>query len=152
MTIHTYATHLDWEGSTGAGNREYSRNHTAVARPADASIALSSDPAFRGDSTRVNPEQLLVLAASSCQLLSFLALAAQSSIDVLGYEDNASGVMDDRDEPARISRIALAPIIRVVSGVSHDEVMRLVERAHHECYIANTLNANVSIDATVIDV
>lgn len=139
MTIHTYATHLDWEGSTGAGNREYSRNHTAVARPADASIALSSDPAFRGDSTRVNPEQLLVLAA-------------QSSIDVLGYEDNASGVMDDRDEPARISRIALAPIIRVVSGVSHDEVMRLVERAHHEYYIANTLNANVSIDATVIDV
>ena len=135
MTIHTYSTQVAWQGSTGGGYRAYSRTHAGVAPPS-AEIPLSADPAFRGDAARVNPEQLLVLAASSCQLLSFLAVAAQSHIDVVDYEDNAGGVMSDATAPMRIERIDLAPVIRVAPGTDLDRVRELVDQAYHGCYIA----------------
>ena len=82
---HTYRTELAWVGSTGVGYDAYDRAHRVDAAPAEAALDLSSDPAFRGDPARLNPEQLLVAAASSCQLLSFLAVAARARLDVVGY-------------------------------------------------------------------
>lgn len=150
MATHTYRTQLSWRGSTGAGYRDYSRDHTAVAPPA-AAVALSADPAFRGDPELMNPEQLLVMAASSCQLLAFLALAARAGVDVIWYEDDATAVMTERGEPTRIERIDLAPIIRVATGTDHGDVRALVEQAHRECYIANSLNSVVTISATLLE-
>ena len=111
MTTHAYTTTLAWQGSTGAGYRVYPRDHTVTAPPAESPLALSADRAFRGDPGRLNPEQLLVVAASSCQLLSFLAVAARQGLDVLGYQDQAEGFMDDADPPVRISRIVLRPVV-----------------------------------------
>lgn len=150
MTTHTYSTHVAWQGSTGAGYRAYPRAHAGVAPPS-AEIPLSADPHFRGDATRVNPEQLLVLAASSCQLLSFLAVAAHAGVDVLDYEDNAEGVMPDGRTTMRIERIDLTPVIRVAPGTDHDRIRALVEQAHHGCYIANSLTTTVTVTATVVD-
>lgn len=151
MTVHSYSTHLVWSGSTGVGPRAYSRRHQAVARPARATVELSADAAFRGDPDLLNPEQLLVMAASSCQLLSFLAIAAQQGIDVLDYEDEAQGSMDESDEPVQVNRIVLAPVIRVRPGTDHDAVRQLVERAHERCFIANSLTSAVSLEPTVLD-
>lgn len=151
MTTHTYSTHLAWSGSTGAGYHAYPRRHRALAPPA-AEIPLSADPRFRGDAELVNPEQLLVMAASSCQLLSFLAVAARDGVDVVDYEDNAQGVMTtDGAEPMRIERIELAPVVRVAAGTEHQRVLTLVERAHAECYIAHSLTGTVRVSATVVD-
>ena len=66
---------------------------------------MSADPAFRGDATRMNPEQLLVMAAASCQLLSFLAVAARARLDVVAYEDEAEAAMPEGDRPVRIVSI-----------------------------------------------
>lgn len=150
MTTHAYTTSLAWEGSTEAGYRAYPRDHTATATPAEATLALSADRAFRGDPARLNPEQLLVVAASSCQLLSFLAVAARDGVDVLGYQDRAEGFMDDAAQPPRFSRIVLHPAITVVAGTDPDQVVRLAHRAHHECYVANSLTTDVELDVTVI--
>ena len=79
---HTYLARVEWSGSTGAGYRAYPRAHTAWTPPATEGFDLSADPHFRGDADLPNPEQLLVLAASSCQLLSFLAVAARGGVDV----------------------------------------------------------------------
>lgn len=149
-TTHTYSTHVAWQGSTGAGYRAFPREHTGNALPG-VEIPLSADPHFYGDATRVNPEQLLVLAASSCQLLSFLAVAAHAGVDVVHYEDNANGVMPHGTTPMRIERIALTPLIRVAPGTDHDQVRALVDQAHHGCYIANSLTTTVTVTATVID-
>lgn len=149
MATHSYASHIVWEGSTGSGYRAYSRDHRGATPPAVDEIALSSDPHFRGNQHHTNPEQLVVLAASSCQLLAFLAVAAGAGVDVLGYEDDASGTMDDSDKPARISAIALAPVIRVAPGTDIDRVQALVDQAHHECYVANSLNSTVTVTATI---
>ncbi len=150
MTEHEYRTHLVWQGSTGAGYRTYSRTHRAVAPPSD-DVTLSADPHFRGDETLLNPEQLVVMAASSCQLLSFLALAARRGVDVVDYEDDAYGVMADDLTPAHITRIVLSPVIQVTPGTNHDVVYALVSEAHDECYIANSLTSQVTVDTTVVD-
>ena len=149
MTTHTYATTVHWAGSTGLGYRAYPRTHTATA--ADTTLTLSADAAFRGDAEHPNPEQLLVAAASSCQLLSFLAVAARHRIDVLGYDDRAAGFMDDSERPVRIARIVLRPVITVAAGPTHDEVVELARLAHEECYIAHSVSSSVELEVTVVE-
>ncbi len=148
MTEHLYRSHLSWRGSTGAGYEDYDRTHRVGIPAARLELELSSDAAFRGDPGLANPEQLLLAAASSCQLLSFLAYAARSRIDVIAYEDEAEAVMPEDHEPIRITRITLRPRIVVAAG-DPDRVRRLVDKAHDACFIANTLNAEMVIDPTI---
>lgn len=149
-STHDYPVHCHWSGSTGTGYDRFSREHTATAPPALPELHLSSDPAFRGDASLLNPEQLVVLAAASCQLLSFLAVAARARVEVVGYDDHGFGVMDESNPPTRITAISLRPVIRVASGTTEDRVKRLVEVAHRECFIANSLRTEVDIEATVV--
>lgn len=149
MTTHTYDTHLVWDGSTGEGYRAYPRRHRASAPPDGPEVALSADPAFRGDGDLLNPEQLVVMAASSCQLLSFLAVAARHHVDVVGYVDEARGEMPDDHHPVRITTIHLSPAIRVGPGTDVGLVHRLVAQAHEECFVAQSLRSEVRVEAHV---
>jgi organic hydroperoxide reductase OsmC/OhrA len=149
MSTHTYRTSLRWRGSTGAGYEGYDRGHGVAAPPAKAALELSADPAFRGDPARLNPEQLLAAAASSCQLLSFLAICARSGVDVLAYDDEAEALMPEDDHPVRITEITLRPRIVVAAGSDLDRVRRIVEKAHEQCYIANTLTARMAIEPVI---
>ena len=146
---HRYTAVTRWEGSTGLGYDDYDRAHELATPPAAAVLALSSDPAFRGDPGRTNPEQLLLAAASSCQLLAFLAVAARARIDVVAYVDQAAAVMPEDDEPVRITRIDLRPHITVRGEVAVERIEHLVEVAHRECYIANTVSCEMVIEPTV---
>ena len=138
-----------WTGATGVGYDAYDRTHAASTDPPTVSLSLSSDPAFRGDPARLNPEQLLVLAASSCQLLSVLAVAARARIDVVAYEDDAEGVMPEDEQPMRLTRIHLRPHITVSGKVGEERVRHLVKVAHRECFIANSLSAEIVITPTI---
>jgi organic hydroperoxide reductase OsmC/OhrA len=151
--VHRYTASCAWQGSTAAGYDAYERTHEAKAPPAPATLQLSSDPAFRGDPALLNPEQLLVLAAASCQLLSFLAVAARARIDVIEYRDDAEAEMPEDDPPMRITRITLRPQIVVWEDVSEARVRHLVEVAHRECFIANSLTTEVVVepDISIID-
>jgi organic hydroperoxide reductase OsmC/OhrA len=146
--VHRYLARCHWAGSTGAGYDAYDRSHRGVVVPAPSPIDLSSDPAFLGDPQRCNPEQLLVLAASSCQLLSFLAVAARARVDVRGYDDEAEGVMPENVKPVRLTAIRLRPTITVEAGHSGERLAHLVEVAHRECYIANSLTCEVIVEPT----
>ena len=147
--VHTYTTRLAWDGSTAVGYDDYDRAHTLSAPPAEDGLRLSSDPAFLGDPRLLNPEQLLVAAASSCQLLSFLAGAARARIDVLEYSDEAEGTMDESERPPWIQRIVLRPRIVVAAGTDRYRVRRLVELGHEHCFIANSLRSEVAIEAEI---
>ncbi len=151
MTRHHYSARLEWHGTTGSGYGGYSRTHTATAPPAAQQLSLSADPVFRGDADLLDPEQLLVTAASSCQLLSFLAVAARSGIDVRAYEDAATAVLDTGSASPRIVEIRLAPVVRVAAGTDHEKVRVAAAAAHRGCYIANTLKCPVQVEVTVID-
>jgi organic hydroperoxide reductase OsmC/OhrA len=147
--VHRYTVSSRWRGSTGAGYEAYDRSHEVEATPVGTTLALSSDPAFRGDTTLLNPEQLLVMAVSSCQLLSFLAVAARARIDVIEYRDDAEGEMPEDDPPMRITRITLRPQIVVSEDVDDARVRHLVEVAHRECFIANSLQTQVVVEPQI---
>jgi organic hydroperoxide reductase OsmC/OhrA len=147
--VHRYVARCSWRGSTGEGYERYSREHAVTATPADAQLRLSADSAFQGDPTLLNPEQLVLMAASSCQLLSFLAVAARARIDVLEYDDNAEAMMPEDDRPMRITRITLRPHVVVVEGPSVERVEHLLEVAHRECFIASSLRSEITLEPTV---
>ena len=147
MTVtHSYHASLVWSGSTGAGYRVYDRTHRVAMPPAVAELELSADPSFGGEDRQPNPEQLLLAAASSCQLLSFLALAARAGIDVVHYADDAEAMMPSARDGMRITAIVLRPQIVVADGTGIDDVRDLVHTAHESCYIANSLTADVTVD------
>ena len=148
--VHRYSVRCHWSGSTGAGYEAYDRAHEGSAPPAAGTLGLSADPAFRGDPGRLNPEQLVVLAASSCQLLSFLAVAARARIEVLRYADEAEATMPEDDPPTRLTSIVLRPTIWVAPGTSEARVRHLVAVAHRECYVANSLRTEVRVEPAVV--
>lgn len=144
MKTHTYRTLARWSGSTGVGYAAYDRSHevTPLGR-------LSADPAFLGDAALPNPEVLLLAAASSCQLLSFLAVAARARIDVIRYVDEAEALMPEDDLPVRVTRIVLRPRITVLAEAAALRVPHLVEVAHGECFIARSLTTRIEVRPTV---
>ena len=149
MATHRYQARSGWSGSTGAGYDNYGRAHTAEIKPVEGQLILSSDPAFLGDPGLYNPEQLLLVAASSCQLLSFLAVAARARIDVIAYEDDAEAIMPEGEKPVRITEIHLRPRITVRGAPSQARIEALVETAHRECFIANSLTAHIRVSPKV---
>ena len=150
--VHRYRSALAWAGTTAVGYEAYDRAHSLVAPPASAGLDLSSDPAFRGDPSRLNPEQLLVAAASSCQLLSFLAVAARARLDVVAYTDEATATMDEADLPMRIGRIDLRPAVTLADTgrdrPAEERLRHLTEVAHRECFIASSLRTDVIVTPT----
>lgn len=148
MSDHRYQTHLSWTGSTGVGWERYAREHSALAPPAEQEIRLTTGES-KGDPAVLNPEQLVVMAASSCQLLWFLHLAAKARVDVTAYEDDAVALMPESETPVRITEIMLRPRIVVAGRASEERVLKLVSTAHEHCYIANSLKSEMKIEATI---
>lgn len=149
---HTYRTTLEWTGNKGMGTsdyRAYGRDHIVSAGEKPA-IAGSSDPVFRGDPDRWNPEELLVAALSACHQLAYLHLCASNAIAVTGYRDDAQGVMvESPDGGGRFARVVLRP--RVTVGAEDD--LSLAERLHHDaherCFIASSVNFPVECEPSI---
>jgi organic hydroperoxide reductase OsmC/OhrA len=149
MHPHRYAARCHWSGSTASGYESYDRVHELVIEPVGTVLMLSADPAFLGDPSLLNPEQLLLAAAMSCQLLSFLAVAARARIDVLDYEDNGEAILPADDRPVGIEIVRLRPRITVRGDTDEKRVARLVAIAHNECFIANTLRCEIEISPEI---
>lgn len=145
MTTHTYTSTVDWAGRTD-GYASYSRRHDVAM--SGTTVAVSADAAFRGDRSLPNPEQMVVAAASSCQLLSFLAVAALAGVHVLEYQDDAEGIMPSDAKPLRLTSIVLRPRI-VVEGATAERVEELLREAHEQCYIAHSLTTDVTLEPTI---
>ena len=148
MPTHRYETRLRWTGSTGLGWDHYDRGHSVTAPPAEQEIGLTTGES-KGDPAVLNPEQLVVMAASSCQMLMFLHLAAKARIDVVEYEDDATAVMPEDVEPVHITEITLRPRISINGAASEERVRKLLHTAHEHCFIANTLKSEIAIEPTV---
>jgi organic hydroperoxide reductase OsmC/OhrA len=148
MTTKRYETRLAWTGSTGLGWDNYDRAHTVTAPPAEQEVRLTTGES-KGDPAILNPEQLVVMAAASCQMLMFLHLAAKARIDVVEYTDDATGVMPEDVEPVHITAIALRPRIVVRGDASEERVVKLCHTAHEHCFIANSLRSEMSLEPQV---
>jgi organic hydroperoxide reductase OsmC/OhrA len=146
---HRYETTVRWTGNLGEGTatyRGYSRNHEIHAEHKSASIAGSSDPLFRGDRTRYNPEELVVAAASACHMLWVLHLCADAGLVVTAYEDNPVGEqMEHADGSGEFNRITLRPKIELTDPSRAAELGKIHERVHALCAVARTLRCEVRV-------
>lgn len=151
---HRYETTVRWTGNRGQGTasyRAYGREHT-VEVAGKSPIEGSSDPAFRGDPTRHNPEELLVAAASACHMLMYLHLCADAGVVVTGYEDGATGVMvEDPGGGGRFRSIVLRPRITLSTGSDQDRARALHGDAHRLCFIANSLSVPIACEPTFFE-
>lgn len=147
---HTYRVRVEWTGNRGSGTsgyRDYGREHT-IAAAGKPVIPGSSDPVFRGNADRWNPEDLLVASASACHQLWYLHLCADAGVRVLGYVDDAVGTMRD-DDNGRFTRIVLRPRVVIRAGDDRDLAARLHHDAHARCYVANSLNCPVDCEPVI---
>lgn len=147
---HRYITELEWTGNLGSGTtdyRAYSRDHV-VRAGAKPELAGSSDPAFRGDAARWNPEDLMVASLSSCHMLWYLHLCASAGITVLAYRDEAEGTMaEDEGGGGRFTGAVLRPMVRLAAGADEARARELHEEAHRLCFIANSVNFPVTVES-----
>jgi organic hydroperoxide reductase OsmC/OhrA len=150
---HTYSVSVTWTGNTGSGTsryNSYSRDYT-VASPGKPDIAGSSDPAFRGDPKRYNPEDLLVVALSSCHMLSYLHLAAVGGVVVTNYVDDAGGVMtQDAKGSGAFTRVTLRPKVTITASSDPAKARELHHAAHDVCFIANSVNFPVDCEPEIV--
>ncbi len=144
MSEHRYEVEVVWSGAT-TDYRSYSRNHQLLTagRPP---IPATSDPQFRGDPERWNPEQLLVASLSDCHMLWYLHLCATAGVVITSYRDTALGVMDDE----RFRTVTLRPRITVTDAAMIDKAHGLHAEAHRRCFIANSVNFPVTHEATIV--
>ena len=138
---HHFAARLTWTGATQGPTRDYesySREYR-VEVEGKPPIVGSSDPQFRGDASKHNPEDLLVVALSACHMLSYLHLCASAGIEVVAYEDQASGRMAIKDRKMRFVEVILAPKVTIAAG-DPEKATALHEEAHAACFIASSVN------------
>ena len=147
--VHRYHATCHWAGDTTMGYESFDRAHTSSAPPASTELMLSADAAFLGHPQKLNPEQLLLMSASSCQLLSFLAIAARARVQVLEYDDHAEAEMPEDDKPMRLTKLTLRPRIVVGPCVKEERILKLTEMAHKQCYISNSLSTEITVKPTV---
>ena len=148
---HRYNVTVTWTGNTGTGTsgyRSYERRHEIAAEGKPA-IGASSDPVFRGDRTRWNPEELLVAALSSCHQLSYLHLCADAGIVVVEYVDHAEGWMvETPDGSGQFTRVVLRPKVTISAGDAA-KAKELHHEAHAKCFIARSVNFPVECEPEI---
>jgi organic hydroperoxide reductase OsmC/OhrA len=141
---HHYLVTVEWTGNSGTGTsgyRSYERRHEISAGAGKPAIPGSSDPAFRGDPARWNPEELLVASLSACHKLWYLHLCADAGIVVLAYTDHAEGVMEEAaDGSGCFRRVILRPRVTVTAGSDIAKARELHDAAHTKCFIARSVN------------
>lgn len=143
---HSYKVTIQWTGNKGTGTSAYGayeRSHTIVAA-GKPEIMASSDPAFRGDQAKYNPEELLLASLCSCHMLWFLHLCADSGIVVVDYTDHAEGTMVmTADGGGKFKEVTLYPAVTVQDQEVLDQLEALHAKAHALCFIANSVNFDV---------
>ena len=149
---HHYHIAVEWTGNRGSGTdgyRNYARDHVIrIAGKPD--IAGSSDPTFRGDATRHNPEDMLVAALSTCHMLAYLHLATVAGVVVTAYVDAAEGTMVTEGNDGHFAEVVLHPVVTITAGSDPVKAEAAHADAHHACFIASSVNFPVRCEPRIV--
>lgn len=143
---HHYTTDLLWTGNQGTGTsnyKDFERSHT-IKVAGKPEIQGSSDPSFRGDRSKYNPEELFLSSLSSCHMLWYLHLCAVNGVQVVDYSDKAIATMEETsDGSGRFTGVILNPRVVVTNKSMLDKAIGLHNEANQKCFIANSVNFTV---------
>lgn len=144
MKKHNYSIKIEWTGNEGLGTlnyKAYNRNHTIISEGKYAHIDGSSDPAFMGDKSKYNPEDLFLSSLSACHMLWYLHLCSTYKIIVVEYYDIAQGVMkEDNNGSGKFTEVTLNPIVKITDPSMINKANELHKEANKMCFIANSCN------------
>jgi organic hydroperoxide reductase OsmC/OhrA len=146
-----YSARLVWSGGALGPTKaveSYSREFRAEIE-GKPPLRGSADPAFHGDPTLNNPEDLLLSALSACHMLSYLAVCAHAGVVVLSYEDTAVGTLARREGRMRFVDVLHRPKVVLAPGSDIEKARALHDKAHDICVIANSVNFPVRHEAEV---
>jgi organic hydroperoxide reductase OsmC/OhrA len=150
---HNYRLTAVWTGNKGDGTknvRTYDRSHK-VSIEGKPELFLTTDNPAVGDKSKLNPEDLLVTAISSCHMLSYLYVCAMEGIVITAYTDNATGIMIEKASGGgSFKEVTLNPIFYVAGESMVEKAIELHHKAHEICYIANSVNFEVKCNPTCI--
>lgn len=148
---HTYSSTLNWTGNTGEGTtnyRSYERSYT-ISIENKVNIEGSSDPNFRGDSTKYNPEEMLLMSLSSCHMLWFLHFCSEAGVNVIAYIDTASAIMvEEANGSGHFTEATLKPHVLVSDEIMLAQLDKLHHKANKYCFIANSVRFPIKHEAT----
>ena len=143
MKEHKYQSKIEWTGNKGSGTdnyKNYERSHNVIIENKPI-IQGSSDPAFRGEKSKHNPEDLLVSSISSCHMLWYLHFCSVNNVIVDEYTDIAEGIMlEDANWKGYFKEVTLHPNVIVRSNEMVEKAIELHKKANEYCFIANSVN------------
>jgi len=150
---HHYRITNRWTGNLGSGTsdyRAYSRNHELTGEGKQTPVVGSSDPMFRGDPARYNPEELLLGALSACHMLWVLHRCADAGIVVTQYTDDAEGEVAERaDGSGEFTKVTLRPRMSIADPARATEAVAIHSAVHQVCAIARSVNFPVHCEPVV---
>lgn len=147
-----YELAVTWTGNTGQGTkdyRSYERSHVVTA-PGKPDLVGSSDPKFKGDPKRWNPEELLLASLSACHMLWYLHLCSEQKIIVTEYIDRPTGEMIvEPTGSGRFKEATMRPSIVITDAARIADAEKLHHEAHKKCFIANSVNFPVKVESSI---
>jgi organic hydroperoxide reductase OsmC/OhrA len=142
-----FRSRLEWTGaSKGATADDNFSRDFELSFDAGIRVPVSAAPAYKGDPSRLNPEELLVASLSSCLALTYLALAARKGVAVVAYSDNAEGRRALVDGRLRLSLVTLRPHIVLAGAADEARARELVANAHEQSFVASSTTTKVKIE------
>jgi len=147
MKQHSYEIRVEWTGNEGNGTlnyKSYNRNHKVIGDGKYAAINGSADPAFLGDKTRYNPEDLFLSSLSACHMLFYLHLCSAHQIIVTEYIDKATGIMEEtKNGSGKFTEVTLNPTVKITDANMIEQATELHKKANELCFIANSCNFKI---------
>jgi organic hydroperoxide reductase OsmC/OhrA len=154
---HQFEATLRWPASATQPlppEQAFSRNSIlgAAGKP---DVPSSSPAVYGGDDTRYNPEELLLMSLAQCHMLTYLAIAAKKRMTILAYEDRPTGTLGIGASGAAgkmsMQEVTLHPRVTVAAGTNLADADAIHEKAHANCFIANSVNFPVSFAPVMVE-
>ena len=143
---------LNWDlGGKDFEPGKYSPDHMIFVND-DISMPSSAAPDYGGNINSLNPEQGLAASISSCHMMTFLALAAKMKWPVINYKDKAVAFLGKNSKGKMcVTKIELNPQITFANNfeVSKEEMIKMQDRAHRYCFVANSLSDEVDVKINI---
>jgi organic hydroperoxide reductase OsmC/OhrA len=127
------------------GDYKNAKTHLSkIAGKPDLNISAAGE--FKGQEDQYNPEDLLLSALSSCHMMSYFYVCQQQGIDIVDYKDNAIGTLELRpDFSGGFTKVQLNPVVTISNPSQERQSIDLHKKAHELCFIANSVNFEISI-------
>jgi peroxiredoxin-like protein len=141
LETHDYPVSVRWtEGTEGV----------ADSTDGQPSLTVAAPPEFGGPEEVWTPEHLFVASIASCFMTTYLAIARNSKLEVLGLEVPAVGTLvRGEDGRYRITHVVLSPQIAITDEGARERAARIADKAERACLISNSVTTEVTVEATV---